>query len=151
MGSLEAGFTLVELVLVSVILGTLAALALPRLDRALFLGRVAGATGDLRAIELDLYDFWSDQERLPTSLSEIGRAGLRDPWGNPYVYVRINGGEAKIGGLRKDRFLVPLNSDFDLYSMGKDGLTAFPLSAARAKDDVVRANDGAFIGLASDY
>lgn len=52
---------------------------------------------------------------------------------------------------RKDRFLVPINSDFDLYSMGKDRETVAPLTAKKSHDDIVRANDGAFVGLASDF
>jgi len=46
---------------------------------------------------------------------------------------------------------VPINTDFDLYSMGPDGRSAPPLTAKHSRDDIVRANDGAFIGLASDY
>jgi general secretion pathway protein G len=56
-----------------------------------------------------------------------------------------------IGGARKDRFLVPINSDFDLYSMGKDGQSAGPLTAQKSHDDVIRANDGGFYGLASNF
>jgi general secretion pathway protein G len=52
---------------------------------------------------------------------------------------------------RKDRFLVPLNTDFDLYSVGRDGESVPPLSAAKSRDDVVRAANGAFIGLASKF
>ncbi len=52
---------------------------------------------------------------------------------------------------RKDRFLVPINSDFDLYSMGKDRESVAPLTAKKSHDDVVRANDGAFVGLASEF
>ena len=48
----------------------------------------------------------------------------------------------------KDRFLVPINSDFDLYSMGKDGKSQMPLTAKDSRDDIIRANDGAYIGLA---
>ena len=50
-----------------------------------------------------------------------------------------------------DRFLVPLNSDFDLYSMGRDGESVAPLTAAKSREDVVRAANGAFIGLASKF
>ncbi len=53
--------------------------------------------------------------------------------------------------MRKDRFLVPLNTGFDLYSMGPDGRSVAPLTAAASRDDVVWANDGAFIGPASDF
>ena len=35
--------------------------------------------------------------------------------------------------------------------MGKDGLSTAPLKAAGSLDDVVRANDGGFIGLAEDF
>jgi general secretion pathway protein G len=46
---------------------------------------------------------------------------------------------------------VPINSDFDLYSVGRDGQSAPALTARVSHDDVVRANDGGFIGLAIDY
>jgi general secretion pathway protein G len=52
---------------------------------------------------------------------------------------------------RKDKNLHPLNSDFDLYSIGKDGESRQPLTAKWSRDDVVRANDGGFVGLASEY
>jgi general secretion pathway protein G len=53
--------------------------------------------------------------------------------------------------MRKDRFLVPINTDYDLYSMGKDGRSSPPLTAKASRDDIIRANDGAYIGLASNY
>lgn len=52
---------------------------------------------------------------------------------------------------RKDHALHPLNTDFDLYSCGKDGETAKPLTAQKSRDDIIRANDGQYIGLASNY
>jgi len=61
------------------------------------------------------------------------------------------GGNSGIGQARKDRFLVPLNSDYDLYSKGQDGESVAPLTAAKSRDDIIRANDGGFIGLASEY
>ncbi len=60
-------------------------------------------------------------------------------------------GGAYIGEARKDHFLVPLNSDYDLYSVGKDGESRAPLSVPVSADDVIRANDGAYIGLAANY
>jgi len=44
-----------------------------------------------------------------------------------------------------------LNSDFDLYSSGEDKNSKGPLSAKESRDDIIRANNGAFIGLAEDY
>lgn len=55
------------------------------------------------------------------------------------------------GQARKDRRLVPINSDFDLYSMGKDGLTAPALTALNSLDDVVRGSGGSYVGLARLY
>jgi general secretion pathway protein G len=143
----DAGFTLVEMIVVSVVVGTLAALAVPRAHDVLLRAQVARAITDIHAIEIEVNDFWGERERLPTTLAEIGRQTMVDPWGRPYVYARTTG----VGGARKDRFLVPLNSDYDLYSLGPDGRSSAPLSAAASHDDVIRANDGGYIGLAEDY
>jgi len=56
-----------------------------------------------------------------------------------------------VGGARKDRFLVPINSDFDIYSMGRDGQTVPPLAAPKSHDDILRASDGGFYGLAANF
>ncbi|HJR69061.1 MAG TPA: prepilin-type cleavage/methylation domain-containing protein, partial [Gammaproteobacteria bacterium] len=72
-----------------------------------------------------------------------------DPWGRPYVYRRA--ADASRAQLRKDGELVPLNTDFDLYSLGPDGVSALALPAAPSRDDVVRAANGAFIGVAANY
>ena len=56
-----------------------------------------------------------------------------------------------VGGARKDRFLVPINSDFDIYSMGKDKDTVAPLNPPKSHDDVIRASDGGFYGLAKNF
>jgi general secretion pathway protein G len=56
-----------------------------------------------------------------------------------------------MGQIRKDRFLVPVNSDYDLYSMGKDGQSQAPFTAKASRDDIVRASDGQYVGLAEDF
>jgi general secretion pathway protein G len=63
----------------------------------------------------------------------------------------MRGRGGAIGQARKDRFLVPLNSTFDLYSMGKDGESQPPVSARVSHDDIIRANDGGFVGLAARF
>lgn len=149
------GWSLVELLIVLAIIGTLATLGVPALQRALHVARVARAIGDIEALQIDIATFRAGADTLPTSLAAIGRGSLLDPWGQPYRYLRIQVPGAKgpgpIGQARKDRFLVPLNSDFDLYSSGKDKASMPPLNAAASRDDIVRANDGGFIGLAARY
>ena len=73
-----------------------------------------------------------------------------DPWGRPYAYLNI-AAAGGIGDVRKDKNLNPLNTDFDLYSLGEDGASASPLTAKNSRDDIVRANNGAYIGLGEDY
>ncbi len=106
-------------------------------------------------MEKEIQDYRVEHNDFPDTLSDIGRGNLSDPWGNPYQYLKI----AKITGKggkdkpqpRKDRWEVPLNSDFDLYSMGKDGDSLPTLRAKASWDDIVRASDGGYVGLASEY
>jgi general secretion pathway protein G len=137
------------MILVLMIFGTLLAIAQPSLRDWIDQAKVARAITDIEAIQADLSGWEYLEGDLPEELADIDRGGLLDPWGNPYQYLRFEG--ASPGDMRKDRFLVPINSSYDLYSMGKDGNTSAPLTAAASKDDIVRANDGAFIGLASTF
>jgi len=52
---------------------------------------------------------------------------------------------------RRDGYLFPLNTDYDLFSLGPDGRTTTAISGNNALDDVIRANDGGFFGAASNY
>ncbi len=118
----EAGFTLIELMIVLFILGMLAALVAPRL-----MGRVgkakqktAQAQIQLRATALDLFHldvgrYPSEEEGLkalrdrPESLTSWGGPYLdkpvpKDPWGRAYIY--------KCPGE---------HGPYDLYSLGASG------------------------------
>lgn len=146
------GFTLIELLVVIAILGTLAGIAMPIYSNQIEKARIVKAIAEIAIMqkEIALYDGEESDNFLPNTLDDIGRGNLLDPWGNAYRYLNfatIDG----IGLARKDRFVVPLNSDYDLYSMGKDGETAIPLTVGVSYDDIIRANDGRFIGLASEY
>ena len=58
---------------------------------------------------------------------------------------------ANRGQMRKDRNLVPINSDYDLYSMGKDGKSSPSIIAKPSLDDIIRASNGSFVGLAANF
>jgi general secretion pathway protein G len=153
--SSESGLTLIELLAAMAIAATLSALAIPKLQDSIDRGKVAKAIQDISAIQADLTTY-DAKDSLPASLSEIGWSGAVDPWGRPYQYFPFPPGPGGKGkspppGARRDRFLVPINSTYDLYSMGKDGATVPALTAEASWDDIVRAADGSYVGLGSKY
>lgn len=107
------------------------------------------AEKDLIVIQFAIDDFELTTGNLPNSLTDIGMNGMEDPWGNPYVYA--NHDVVPPGHRRKDHSLVPINSDYDLYSKGEDGASAPPLTANSSKDDIIRGRDGGFVGIAEEY
>ena len=148
--SATPGFTVTELLIVSAIIGTLGAIAIPLYFNALENARVVRAIADITDISIRANNFRVSGDRFPNSLAEIGADQRRDPWGRAYNYLLIRGVKNP-KGVRKDKGLKPINSDFDLYSVGKDGLSEAPLTAKKSEDDIVRANDGTYVGLARDY
>ena len=147
------GFSLIEVLIVIALIMTVSALVVPMLVESLEQSREASAINDLEWIAGMLIAFEVEYGRLPDSLEELFRpeAVPTDPWGNEYRYLKIRGGSAPPGQRRKDRFLVPISSDFDLYSMGPDGRSAAPLTASSSRDDIIRANDGAYYGSADEF
>jgi len=144
------GFTVVELLIVVAVLLTISAIAIPNLMAALDEARIARAVGDIRTLEDEIALYDTINGKLPDDLSQVGYGNYLDPWHNPYQY--LNHATMKGNGqARKDRFLVPLNSDYDLYSMGKDGQSIPPLTAKSSQDDILRASDGSYLGLASQF
>ena len=120
----QLGFTLIEIMVVVVILGILAALVAPNVIRRIDDARVTKAKQDIRAYETALNLYRMDNFRYPTTdqglQSLVTRPadpnirnwkeggyidGLKkDPWGNDYAYISP--------GTR---------GDYDLYTLGADG------------------------------
>lgn len=118
----HAGFTLLELLVVMVIVGLLAGYVAPRYFGQIGKSEIKAARAQIDALEKALDQFRIDAGRYPTT--EEGLAALvtrpgndarwagpylrkgvpQDPWGRPYVYRHP--GE---------------RGDFDLLSYGKDG------------------------------
>jgi len=121
----QAGFTLIEIMVVVVIIGILASVVVPRIMDNPDKARVAKAKNDIQAIgsaldiyRLDNYVYPTTDQGLealvsqPTSSPEPAnwkQGGYikklsKDPWGNEYLY--LNPGE---------------HGEIDIYSLGADG------------------------------
>jgi general secretion pathway protein G len=146
-----AGFTLVELLVAITVLVALAAIAVPWFVSYIDKQNVSRAVNDLRVLDNRIQSYKMSNDVYPPLLSDLPQGNLSDPWGRPYQYLKIEGETKITGSVRKDKNLVPINSDFDLYSMGADGKTKAALTAQDSYDDPVRANNGSYYGLASNY
>ena len=148
---LQLGLTLLELVVATAILAILATLAVAQYQNYQERIKQEQAIQDIRLLSVQISSYAFDHNgSFPDSLDDIGQGSYEDPWGNPYQYLNIVTTKGK-GKVRKDKNLVPINSDFDLYSMGPDGNSVSPLTAQTSQDDIIRANNGQYYGLASDY
>lgn len=147
----QHAFTIMEVIIALVIVGVIAAVAIPMYNDYIERTKITQAKSDIVDMDSLIAQFQSDNlGQFPNSLGDIGKAALLDPWGNPYRYLNLTTMNGN-GQVRKDKNLVPINSDFDLYSRGNDGASQGPLTAPVSRDDIVRANNGRFVGLASDY
>lgn len=154
---------MIEVMIVIAITGILGSIAIPNFIKYREKARIEVAITEMRFIEKVIANYVVEKIKLPEDLSEIGMDTVLDPWGRPYNYLRIQASDEapddkgkkkdknKTGKARKDHSLHPINTDFDLYSVGKDGKSASPLTAKISQDDIVRANNGGFVGLVSNY
>lgn len=152
------GFTLAELIVVIAIVGILSTVGLSVYGHFIDRARNTRAVAEIRMYEKEIMNFVNDTERLPDALAELGLEITQDPWKNPYQYInfdispgagdkrRTKGAKGKGKGKGS-----PLNSDYDLYSMGTDGMSAPALTNDVSQDDIIRADDGAYTGLAAEY
>jgi general secretion pathway protein G len=103
----RAGFTLLEILIVVVIIGMLAAIVLPRVTGHTDMARATAARAEIQSFKVALESFKYHFKRYPTSAEGLEALVRRpdgvdhwpdggfldqeaepvDPWGNPYVYV----------------------------------------------------------------
>lgn len=138
-----SGFTLVELLMVVALIGILATLSIPAYTVFIDRAKNGRAKSEVRLLETEINAYRFDTNSFPANLAAINRAGLLDPWGNAYVYSPTP---------VRERFGEPLNDDYDLCSMGRDGLTpADGLLIGSGADDLVRGRNGIFVGSGAEF
>jgi len=147
--------TLIELLIAVAIIGTLGGIAVPTYQGYVDKEKVSTAIIDIRQMEGGIAKFQAERGRLPDTFAEAGLPNKLDPWGNAYQYTRLGGltkaeMEAKCQWNKQNK---PLNHDFDLFSMGKDGVTEKNgrIDHPKCYDDIIRANAGFYVGPSSEY
>ncbi|NML43484.1 type II secretion system major pseudopilin GspG [Ramlibacter sp. G-1-2-2] len=136
---IQKGFTLLELMVVVVIIGLLAALVVPRYFNTVSKSKATIARAQMDSLEKALEEYRLDVGSLPTReqglqvllVAPAGGARWRgpylkkdvpsDPWGNPYLYRPGDGGH-----------------DIEIISLGSDGQ---PGGAGDAKDIYLSGTD----------
>ena len=146
---LDAGFTLIEILITMAILGLVAAMAVPSYTAYLDKTNAADVASDFAAIELKLETYFAAHGQYPATLVAVGK-DQDDPWGNALQYLDM-ASESGDTNKRKNASSQPINTDYDLYSKGPDGLSALSVTATISLDDVIRADNGGYIGIAEDY
>jgi general secretion pathway protein G len=144
----QRAFTLVELMLVVAAIALLTTMAMSSYQKFTDRARNAQAASDIREIDAMITRFYTQNSSYPDDLNEIN-VSKKDPWGTDYVYLNFLGKPPSVK--RKDGGLQPINSDFDLYSKGKDKATRLPISTGLGADDIVRGRNGNYVGLGKDY
>ena len=146
----QRGFSILEILFVLGVVAFAAWIAIPALGRYVERSRVLESIQDIGTMADAIKKHERTKGALPSTLADVGYNGKLDPWGRAYEYINLVSSTGN-GQARKDKKLAPLNSDFDLYSVGPDGETNSQLSNSKSRDDIVRARDGRFIGLAEEF
>ncbi len=147
-----SGFTLLELAIVvlvaALIIGTVTPVYLHIIDNK----RTDLAVNEISGMQKEIDRFGRRNARLPENLNELYPDPPLDPWGNPYRYTNIRNAITP-GAInpRTDNNLKPLNADYDLYSDGPDRVSLSPVAASESRDDIIRAKNGNYIGVAMEY
>ena len=151
----QKAMTLIELMLVIAVLGVIVTIAIPSYQSYIDKTDNALAVSQIVTIQSVIERYYLQNQRYPAKLDDISGSlpdnGI-DPWGNSYLYTNIANGEPGFKrNVRADKSLNPINTQYDLYSKGKDGVSKRQVSNKDSLDDIILARDGRFIGLAADF
>lgn len=128
------------------ILAILVVIAVSEFTRAIDKSKNAEAVADISIIQVEIQRYRTQNFALPDALT----TNRLDPWDRPYIYTKLEGVNGH-GSARKDHALNPLNRDYDLFSAGKNGVYKSQVSQKDSLDDIIRARNGAYVGLAEDF
>ena len=112
---MNKGFTLIELILVTVIIGILAGMVVTTYGGRVREAQIRAAKGDIMSYlnAVDLYAL-DNNDKYPQTLEDLVTGSRRyvreirpDPWGNPYIYRPPSD---------------PKKADYVLFSAGPDGI-----------------------------
>jgi len=144
------GFTLVELLMVIAIIGVLSLMAIPQYSNLKNFANNSRCKSEIRTVEKSIIAYNLDHGSYPPGpLDATVTTTLKDPWGRDYQYynIQLNGA----GGAYKDPATNDINTDFDLYSMGINGLGTHNLNDPDCIDDIIRAADGSIVEEGKDF
>ncbi len=126
------GFTLIEILLVVVIIGILAAVAVPKFSGRIGQSKVSACKSSLTSISLALDMYEVDHGSYPSSLNELisgsgpewhgpylKRGIPKDPWGNAFIYsAQQNNFTLKSSGDPKNGGEISLDAEAPTSSIG---------------------------------
>jgi general secretion pathway protein G len=151
--SSNKGFSLVELITVIGIIAALAAMTIPAFNNYVNNSKKARAASEIRTLSTEISGYYLDRGYNPATLADINRPNYKDPWKRDYVYYNFTATPVLPLPLApaaqaplKDFINIPINTDFDLYSLGQDGNTAEVAGVAVTDDDIARFNNGSHVG-----
>ncbi len=145
------GFTLVELLMVIAIIGVLSLMAIPSYSRLSNLAKNSRCKSEIRTVEKSIIAYNLDHGSFPpTGNLSLATTTLKDPWGRDYQYYNIQTGG--VGGPYVEwDGSTTINHDFDIYTMGINGLGTHNLNDPDCNDDIIRAADGIIVEEVKDY
>jgi general secretion pathway protein G len=144
----QHGFTLVESLFATAVLAIGVDAAVAQISTQLEQTRIERAEQEITRIARAIEVYRALHHELPGSLTDLGPGVWLDPWGHSYEYVNFDA-RGTVGQRTFDS--LPINSEYDLYSRGADGRTDANLRTETARDDIVRARDGTYVGTAADF